>query len=248
MQGHIHKRVRTDRHGKETVRWYVVIDRGFDHEGRRRQKWHGGFRTRREAEAVRAKLVTDVNTGSYVAPGRTTLGEWISDSWLPMTEPRVKPSTFFSYKRNLEIHVLPALGAKLLQQLTPPMLNVLYASLATGSETRKAAEREDDQLHPLDAAQGARGRSRRWTARQERGRRCEAAAAGAARDRRHQRVGAARARAVPRGRYGDTARADLAPLGHDRNAARGGARPPVAGRRPGSGTPVRQTSARRGRL
>ena len=27
MQGHIHKRVRTDRHGKETVRWYVVIDR-----------------------------------------------------------------------------------------------------------------------------------------------------------------------------------------------------------------------------
>ena len=91
MQGHIHKRVRTDRHGKETVRWYVVVDLGFDHEGRRRQKWHGGFRTRREAEAARAKLVTDVNTGSYVVPGRTTLGEWIRDSWLPMTEPRVKP-------------------------------------------------------------------------------------------------------------------------------------------------------------
>jgi integrase len=33
--------------------------------------------------------------------------------------------------------VLPALGAKLLQQLTPPMLNVLYANLAIGSETRK---------------------------------------------------------------------------------------------------------------
>ena len=54
-----------------------------------------------------------------------------------MTEPRVKPSTFFSYRRNLEIHVLPALGSKLLQQLTPPMLNVLYAKLATGSETRR---------------------------------------------------------------------------------------------------------------
>ena len=51
-----------------------------------------------------------VNTGSYVVPGRTTLGEWIRDSWLPMTEPRVKPSTFHSYRRNLEIHVLPALG------------------------------------------------------------------------------------------------------------------------------------------
>jgi len=137
MQGHIHKRVRTDRHGKETVRWYVVIDRGFDHGGRRRQKWHGGFRTRHEAEAVQAKLVTDVNTGSCVAPSRTTVGDWITDSWLPMTEPRVEPSTFFSYKRNLEIHLLPALGSKLLQQLTPPMLTVLYANLAAGSESRR---------------------------------------------------------------------------------------------------------------
>lgn len=137
MQGHIHKRVRTDRHGKETVRWYVVIDRGFDHERRRRQKWHGGFRTRREAEAVRAKLVTDVNMGSYVLPGRTTLGDWIRDSWLPMTEQRVKPTTFHSYKRNLELHVVPPLGSRLLQQLTPPMLNGLYAGLAASSEARK---------------------------------------------------------------------------------------------------------------
>jgi integrase len=137
MQGHIHKRVRTDRHGKETVRWYVVLNLGFDHEGRRRQKWHGGFRTRREAEAARAKLVTDLNTGSYVLPGRMTLGEWVRHSWLPMTEQRVKPTTFYSYKRNLELHVVPVLGSKLLQQLTPPMLNRLYAGLATGSESRK---------------------------------------------------------------------------------------------------------------
>jgi Phage integrase, N-terminal SAM-like domain/Arm DNA-binding domain len=137
MQGHIHKRVRTNRAGKETARWYVVLDLGFDHEGRRRQKWHGGFRTRREAEAERAKLVTELNTGSYVVPGRTTLAEWIRDSWLPMTGARVKPSTFHSYKRNLEIHVIPALGTKPLQQLTPPMLNGLYANLAAGSEARK---------------------------------------------------------------------------------------------------------------
>lgn len=134
MQGHIHKRVRTDRHGKESVRWYVVLNLGFDHEGRRRQKWHGGFRTRREAEAARAKLVTDLNTGCYVLPGRMTLSEWIRHSWLPVTEQRVKPTTFHSYKRNLELHVVPALGSKLLQQLTPPMLNGLYAGLATGSD------------------------------------------------------------------------------------------------------------------
>ena len=138
MQGHIHKRVRTSRDGKEAVRWYVVLDLGYGDDGRRRQKWHGGFRTRREAEAERAKLVNELNTGSYVAPGRTTLSEWIRDSWLPMTEPRVKPSTFHSYKRNLELHVLPVLGRRPLQQLTPPMLTALYGQLGREADGRKA--------------------------------------------------------------------------------------------------------------
>ena len=136
MQGHIHKRVRIDRNGKEAVRWYVVLDLGYSDDGRRRQKWHGGFRTRREAEATRAQLVTDMNTGSYVMPGRLTLAEWIRDSWLPMTEPRVKPTTFHSYRRNLELHVLPTLGQKPLQQLTPPMLTTLYGQLARDTDKR----------------------------------------------------------------------------------------------------------------
>ena len=55
-----------------------------------------------------------------------------------MTEARVKPSTFDSYRRNMEMHVLPLLGAKPLQQLTPPMLNALYAALATGHQGRRA--------------------------------------------------------------------------------------------------------------
>jgi len=137
MQGHIHKRVRTDRNGKETSRWYVVVDLGFGDDGRRKQKWHGGFRTRREAEAARAKLVTEINTGSYVVPGRTTFEEWVRTSWLPMTEPRVKPTTFHSYKRNLELHVVPVLGRKRLQQLTAPVLTGLYARLAQDSEDGK---------------------------------------------------------------------------------------------------------------
>lgn len=131
MQGHIHKRVRTDRSGKERTLWYVVVDLGVDHGGRRRQKWHGSFRTRREAEVARAKLVDELHSGTYVSPTRTTLSEWAIDSWLPMMVTRIKPSTLHSYRRNLEIHVLPVLGAKPLQQITPVMLNTLYANLAS---------------------------------------------------------------------------------------------------------------------
>jgi integrase len=129
MQGHIHKRVHTGKNGKQTTRWYVVVDVGMAVDGRRRQKWHGGFRTRKEAEIARAKLVDDLHTGSYVVPGRLTFAEWVRNSWLPMTEGRVKPSTFHSYRQNMEIHVLPALGSRPLQQLTVMMLNALYARL-----------------------------------------------------------------------------------------------------------------------
>src|SRR5581483_4575316 len=41
-----------------------------------------------------------------------------------------------SYRRNLEIHVLPVLGRKPLQQITPVMLNTLYANLASPSAER----------------------------------------------------------------------------------------------------------------
>ena len=129
MRGHIHKRVRTNAAGKQTTRWYVVVDTGVDQDGRRKQKWHGGFGTRREAEVERAKIVNDLHTGGYVAADRLTLSGWVRESWLPMTRTRVKPSTYDSYRSNMETHVLPALGGRPLQQLTAPMLNALYADL-----------------------------------------------------------------------------------------------------------------------
>ena len=76
MQGHIHKRVHSSADGRTKTSWYVVINLGRDANGRRRQKWHGGFRTRKEAEAARAKLVNEVNTGVYAEPTKITLEEW----------------------------------------------------------------------------------------------------------------------------------------------------------------------------
>lgn len=137
MQGHIHKRVRATKDGRQTTSWYVVVDLTRGPDGRRRQKWHGGFRTRKEAEAVKAKLATEMHTGSYVEPTKVTLGEWVESSWLPTMRSQVKPSTWDSYMRNLRLHVLPTLGHRTLQQLTPLVLNGLYAELMeSGKQTR----------------------------------------------------------------------------------------------------------------
>jgi hypothetical protein len=150
MRGHVHKRVRTNAAGKETVRWYVVVDTGFDENGKRKQRWHGGFATRREAEVERAKIVSNLHSGGYVTPDRLALTDWVRQSWLPMTKTRVKPSTFDSYRSNMAIHVLPALGSRALQQLTAPMLNTLYADLLNhGSERGPLAAKTVRYIHTI---------------------------------------------------------------------------------------------------
>ncbi len=148
MRGHIHKRVRKNAAGKETVRWYVVVDVGVDSNGRRKQQWHGGFDTRREAEVERAKLVNGLHSGSYIAPDRLTFGQWVTESWLPMIRTRIKPSTYDSYRSNMETHVLPAIGWRGLQQLTAPMLNTLYADLLSkGGERGPLAPKTVRYIH-----------------------------------------------------------------------------------------------------
>jgi integrase len=137
MRSHIHKRVRKNKRGKETTSWYVVVDVGVNADGRRQQKWHGAFRTRREAEVARAKIVYDLHGGAYVAPDRITLDQWVRASWLPMIGSRLKPSTLDSYRRNMELHVQPALGRRPLQQLTAAMLNALYGELLAGTTRRR---------------------------------------------------------------------------------------------------------------
>ena len=110
MDGHIHKRVYATADGPVRTRWYVVVNLGRGPGGRRRQKWHGGYKTRREAEAARARLVHEIHTGTYVEPTKVTLEDWVTSSWLPTMKTQIKASTWDSYNRNLQLHVLPRIG------------------------------------------------------------------------------------------------------------------------------------------
>lgn len=129
MRGHIHKRQWKGRGGQTKTLWYVVVDVGTGPGGKRKQKWHGGFKTRREAEAASADIVRDLENQSYIAPHQQTLADYAREEWIPTMATQVKHSTWDSYRRNLENHVLPTLGGLPLQKLTPGHLNRLYAAL-----------------------------------------------------------------------------------------------------------------------
>jgi len=139
MQGHIRKRVHKTKDGRQTINWYVVIELDRDSAGKRRQKWYGGFDTRKEAEAARVNILHEINTGTYVEPTVTTLEEWVHRTWLPLIAERVKPSTLDSYRRNLDLHVLTRLGQRQLRQITPAMLHQMYADLLSAGNLKTGA-------------------------------------------------------------------------------------------------------------
>ena len=56
----------------------LYLGRGPD--GKKQQKWVGGFRTRREAEAALTEALERVRTGTWADAGRQTVGEYLEDS------------------------------------------------------------------------------------------------------------------------------------------------------------------------
>lgn len=114
---------------KRGTGYSIVLDLGRDPQtGSRRQRWHSGYRTKRDAERGLAELVGDVNRGTYVPKTRQTLAEYAGE-WLAAIDPTVRPATHHSYARNLRLHVLPYLGSAPLAALDAGMLNGLYARL-----------------------------------------------------------------------------------------------------------------------
>jgi integrase len=114
---------------KKGDRYYVKIELDADPAtGRRRQKWHSGYRTKREAERARVDLLSKLDRGEYVEPSHQTLADFLEE-WLGAIEPTLRPSTFDSYSRNVRNHVIAHIGSVRLTKVDAGTLNGLYALL-----------------------------------------------------------------------------------------------------------------------
>ena len=81
----------------------------------------------REAQRRARKLQTQVEDRGYIAPSRTTLGQYLSH-WLEnAAEPNVRPRTFKRYKEIVTRHLIPNLGNIQLKQLQPSHIEAYYA-------------------------------------------------------------------------------------------------------------------------
>ena len=117
---------------------YAVIYEGLDPvTGRERRRWYPAGPDRDEAERLAEELAAERRRGR--ATGRTslTLGVYLTQRWLPSKRASLRPSTWAGYRRNVELHVVPAIGRVPLRHLRPDHVERLYANLlADGNAVR----------------------------------------------------------------------------------------------------------------
>lgn len=137
--------------------YYVKLELDPDPAtGARKQKWHSGYRTKREAERARIDLLAKLDRGEYVTPTSNTVAEFLLE-WLTAIQPTVRPATYDSYRRNIHNHVIAHLGATRLTRIDGGVLNGLYATLLTSGRlpsSRKGAGYSEVVVAPDAAAAG----------------------------------------------------------------------------------------------
>lgn len=128
--------VKRDRSG----RWFFVVDATPAGSPKRKQVYRRGFKTKKHALDALDEAKSALRTGSFVEPSRETVAAFLR-GWIDTASTRLRPSTAYSYRRNLERHVIPRIGATPLQALDASALNKMYAELlASGANLTRRAD------------------------------------------------------------------------------------------------------------
>ena len=161
--GTIRKKTVT-RNGRKYEYWEARVTTGRDPgTGKQIQRSFTGKTQKEVREKLQAAAVA-VNEGTYVAPQRMTVGQWL-DIWQRDYMGSLKPCTVRTYRNAVQSHILPALGAVRLDQLHPHMVQefingldlapssvrTVYRVLHTALE--KAVRLDRTEIHPLDDQQ-----------------------------------------------------------------------------------------------
>src|SRR4030042_198380 len=103
MRGHIVKR------GKNS--YSVVVSVGKDiSTGKYKYEWVSVKGTKKEAEKRLSDLLHQLDTGTFMKPGKTTLAEFL-ERWLKdYAWPNLGPRTAEGYEYICHRHLIPALG------------------------------------------------------------------------------------------------------------------------------------------
>ena len=130
--GTIRKKTVT-RNGKQYSFWEARITTGKDGRGRQIQRSFSG-KTQKEVREKMQAAAVEITDGAYIAPAKMTVGDWL-DAWSGEYLNSVKPMTAESYKKNIRVHIKPALGAVKLSALSAVDVQKFYNALVRDGYT-----------------------------------------------------------------------------------------------------------------
>lgn len=122
MKGHVTSY--TTRGGQK--RWRVRFDGPPAADGTRRQQSVNGFTRRKDAERALREALGAVEGGTYVAPSRQRLGDYLR-MWLDGRS--MSDNGIANYRVSVEAYIVPRLGGVRVQELTAEHLDALYRDL-----------------------------------------------------------------------------------------------------------------------
>ena len=125
MRGHITKRSKNS--------YSIAVSLGKDPTtGKYKYQWVTVKGTKRDAEKRLAELVHQLDNGTFIKPGKTTLGEYL-ERWLrDYVWSNLAPRTAEGYESIIRCHLNPALGKMLLTRLKPEHLQRYYSEKLSG--------------------------------------------------------------------------------------------------------------------
>ncbi len=118
MRGHITKR------GKNS--YSIAISLGKDLTGRYKQQWVSVKGTKKDAEKRLSELLYQLDTGTFMKPGKTTLAEYLGRWLQDYAKPNLSPRGFERYQGIITKHLIPDFGSITLTQLKPEHLQKHY--------------------------------------------------------------------------------------------------------------------------
>jgi integrase len=154
MKGHLRER--------SPGHWAIILDIPDPKAGERRRKWHSFKGTKRQAQIECARLISIIQTGSYLEPSKTTLATFL-ERWLDHAKSQVTPKSHERYSGIVNQNIIPALGAVHLTKLKPAQISAAYtAALSNGRRdgTGGLAPRTVGHMHRV--LKQALGQAVRW--------------------------------------------------------------------------------------
>ena len=121
MRGHIKQRAK----GSYSISIYLGIDTITK---KKKYKWYTVHGTKKDAEKFLTEKLNEIDNGIFVDSKDMTLETYLNYWYNQCCVPNLSPTTYESYKRNIDTHIIPCLGNIKLKDLKPLHLQSFYTN------------------------------------------------------------------------------------------------------------------------